>query len=214
MKGLLLKDFLTVRRKYGAARLIMDLAIVAALMIVLEGAGAVCVSLLLAPLEVASMTITLANCDEQWKWGRYAVALPVSKRQIVASRYAFGGIAAAAGFGAALLVNAVACWIFPDWSIGLCLLLAAASLVMSLLFLSLILPSNYWRGVNVGFAVMFVLIIAAVGLGLWLRATGVALLDIAAGHLELCAILIIAAVLALFGGSLALSTSLFRRRYA
>lgn len=214
MKGLLLKDFLTVRRKYGAVRLIMDLAIVAALMIVLEGAGAVCVSLLLAPLEVASMTITLANCDEQWKWGRYAVALPVSKRQIVASRYAFGGIAAAAGFGAALLVNAIACWIFPDWSIGLCLLLAAASLVMSLLFLSLILPSNYWRGVNAGFAVMFVLIIAAVGLGLWLRATGVALLDIAAGHLELCAILIIAAVLALFGGSLALSTSLFRRRYA
>ena len=31
MKGLLTKDFLTVKKKYGIARLIMDLAIIAAL---------------------------------------------------------------------------------------------------------------------------------------------------------------------------------------
>ena len=37
MKGLLTKDFLTVKKKYGIARLIMDLAIIAALMIILEG---------------------------------------------------------------------------------------------------------------------------------------------------------------------------------
>ena len=35
MKGLLTKDFLTVKKKYGIARLIMDLAIIAALMIIL-----------------------------------------------------------------------------------------------------------------------------------------------------------------------------------
>ena len=39
MKGLLTTDFLTVKKKYGIARLIMDLAIIAALMIILEGAG-------------------------------------------------------------------------------------------------------------------------------------------------------------------------------
>ena len=33
MKGLLTKDFLTVKKKYGIARLIMDFAIIAALMI-------------------------------------------------------------------------------------------------------------------------------------------------------------------------------------
>lgn len=91
MKGLLTKDFLTVKKKYGIARLIMDLAIIAALMIILEGAGSIYISFLLVPLEVASMLITLANSDEQWKWGKYAVALPLSKKQIVSSRYAFAG---------------------------------------------------------------------------------------------------------------------------
>ena len=43
MKGLLTKDFLTVKKKYGIARLIMDLAIIAALMIILEGAGSISV---------------------------------------------------------------------------------------------------------------------------------------------------------------------------
>lgn len=71
MKGLLTKDFLTVKKKYGIARLIMDLAIIAALMIILEGAGSIYISFLLVPLEVASMLITLANSDEQWKWGKY-----------------------------------------------------------------------------------------------------------------------------------------------
>ena len=41
MKGLLTKDFLTVKKKYGAARLVMDFAIIAALMIILEGAGSI-----------------------------------------------------------------------------------------------------------------------------------------------------------------------------
>ena len=82
MKGLLTKDFLTVKKKYGIARLIMDLAIIAALMIILEGAGSIYISFLLVPLEVASMLITLANSDEQWKWGKYAVALPLSKKQM------------------------------------------------------------------------------------------------------------------------------------
>ena len=52
MKGLLTKDFLTVKKKYGIARLIMDLAIIAALMIILEGAGSIYISFLLVPLEV------------------------------------------------------------------------------------------------------------------------------------------------------------------
>lgn len=85
----------------------MDLAIIAALMIILEGAGSIYISFLLVPLEVASMLITLANSDEQWKWGKYAVALPISKRQIVSSRYAFGGIAAIIGLCVALVVNTI-----------------------------------------------------------------------------------------------------------
>ena len=41
MKGLLIKDFLTIKKKYGVPRLIMDVAIIIALMIILEGTGAI-----------------------------------------------------------------------------------------------------------------------------------------------------------------------------
>ena len=36
MKGLLWKDCLTIRKKYGLPRLVLDLAILAALLVVLE----------------------------------------------------------------------------------------------------------------------------------------------------------------------------------
>lgn len=89
MKGLLWKDCLTIRKKYGLPRLVLDLAILAALLVVLEGTGALVVSLLLVPLEVTSMVISLTSFDETWKWDKYAAALPVSQAEIVKSRYAF-----------------------------------------------------------------------------------------------------------------------------
>ena len=36
MKGLLTKDFLTIKKKYGLPRVIMDIAIIIALMFILE----------------------------------------------------------------------------------------------------------------------------------------------------------------------------------
>lgn len=92
MKGLLTKDFLTIKKKYGLPRVIMDIAIIIALMFILEKSGTIYISFLLIPIEIMSMIISLTTCDEQWKWGKYAVSLPVSKKQIVCSRYACAGI--------------------------------------------------------------------------------------------------------------------------
>ncbi len=74
MKGLLTKDLLTIQKKYGMKRFFMDIAIIIALMIVLEGTGAIYISFLLIPLEASSMVISLTTCDEQWKWGKYAIS--------------------------------------------------------------------------------------------------------------------------------------------
>lgn len=41
MKGLLTKDFLTIRKKYGIPRVAMDIFIIVALMVVLKGTGAI-----------------------------------------------------------------------------------------------------------------------------------------------------------------------------
>lgn len=85
MKGLLIKDFLTIKKKYGAPRIAMDIAMIAALMVILHGTGAIYISFLLIPIEVMSMVMSLTTCDQQWKWGKYAVSLPVTKAQIVKS---------------------------------------------------------------------------------------------------------------------------------
>ena len=107
MKGLLWKDCLTIRKKYGLPRLVLDLAILAALLVVLE-APALVVSLLLVPLEVTSMVISLTSFDETWKWDKYAAALPVSQAEIVKSRYAFALLMALVGFVVALAANLIA----------------------------------------------------------------------------------------------------------
>ncbi len=97
MKGLFVKDLLTIRKKYGIARLFVDIAIMVALMFILEDKGALFISFLLIPLEIMSMVITLATCDEQWRWGKYAISLPVSKKQIVSGRYGFAVLMSVAG---------------------------------------------------------------------------------------------------------------------
>lgn len=47
MKGLLTKDFLTIKKKYGLPRVIMDIAIIIALMFILEKSGTIYISFLL-----------------------------------------------------------------------------------------------------------------------------------------------------------------------
>ena len=212
MKGLLTKDFLTVKKKYGIARLIMDLAIIAALMIILEGAGSIYISFLLVPLEVASMLITLANSDEQWKWGKYAVALPFSKKQIVSSRYAFAGIAAIIGLCVALAVNTISYFCFPAYQFGFYLFMSVASFCVVLLFLAFILPSNYWLGVNAGFAAMIVLVIVIVALGFWSKMTGDAIMWFVVDNFELCIGIFFTSVICLCVISYAISVSFFKRK--
>lgn len=214
MKGLMTKDFLTVKKKYGLTRLIMDFAIITALMIILEGAGAIYISFLLMPLEVASMLITLANSDEQWKWGKYAVALPVSKKQIVSSRYAFAGIAAIIGLCVSLIVNTISYFCFPTYRFGFYLFIAVASFCVVLLFLAFILPSNYWMGVNAGFAVMFIMIILLVVLGIWSKMTNNAIIGFIVDNFDLSMVIGFVSTIAIFALSYILSITLFQKKYA
>ena len=214
MKGLMTKDLLTVKKKYGLTRLIMDFAIITALMIILEGAGAIYISFLLVPLEVASMLITLANSDEQWKWGKYAVALPVSKKQIVSSRYAFAGIAAIIGLCVSLIVNTISYFCFPTYRFGFYLFIAVASFCVVLLFLAFILPSNYWMGVNAGFAVMLIMIILLVVLGIWSKMTNNAIIGFIVDNFDLSMVIGFVSTIAIFALSYILSITLFQKKYA
>lgn len=213
MKGLLTKDFLTIRKKYGFLRLILDLTLILALMIVLKHSASLYISLLLIPLEVASMLISLSNTDEVWKWSKYAVALPLSKNKIVGSRYVFGALASGIGLCVALAVNTVSCFCFPFYSFRFSLLLSLAAFCLALLFLALILPSNYWLGVNAGLATMFLLILLVLGSGFWSRAKNASILEFLPQHLDAALVLSFCGTVVLYALSYLLSVPLFKRAY-
>lgn len=165
MSGLLIKDFVSIRKKYGILRPVMDAAIAAVLMILMESNGAIIVALLLVPLEIMSLVLTLFSSDEEWKWNRYAIALPVTKREIVRNRYMFCGISLVVGFLFSLAVNSIAFLAFAQYPYIVYLIIAIMSAAMTALFLALMLPSSYTIGANAGGVVMIVMLVGAVVLG-------------------------------------------------
>lgn len=213
MKGLLTKDFLTIRKKYGIPRVAMDIFIIVALMVVLKGSGAICISFLLIPIEVMSMVMSLATCDQQWKWGKYAISLPVTKAQIVKSRYTFSVILSCVGFFVALMVNTVSYFCFPKYDYGFYLFVAAASFAVTLLFLSFVLPSNYSLGENAGFAVMIILVILLIILGVWSNMTGNAIMQFVVDNFDICLVIFFASAIVIYILSCLLSIRLFRKKY-
>ena len=217
MKGLFIKDFLTLRRKYGPVRIAMDVLLIAVLMIAFGANSAIWVSFVLVPIEAMTMCMTLTNCDEQWKWQKYAFALPVSRAQIVRARYLTAGALAGIGFAASLAVNAAAALAFSAYPPVLHLLLAAASLWLTLFALALVLPAGLSRGANAGFAAMFAVILALRVLfgaaGFSAQAAGSAL-AFAARHVEVALVLAICAVAAACALSYEISVRLLRRARA
>ena len=213
MKGLLTKDFLTIRKKYGIPRVAMDIFIIVALMVVLKGTGAIYISFLLIPIEVMSMVMSLATCDQQWKWGKYAISLPVTKAQIVKSRYTFSVILSCVGFIVALMVNTVSYFCFPKYDYGFYLFVAAASFAVTLLFLSFVLPSNYSLGENAGFAVMIILVILLIILGVWSNMTGNAIMQFVVDNFDICLVIFFASAIVIYILSCLLSIRLFRKKY-
>lgn len=213
MKGLLEKDFLTIQKKYGIGRIIMDIGIIIALMLVLGSSGAIYVSFLLIPIEIMSMVISLTTCDEQWKWGKYVVALPVSKTIIVRSRYVFALILSIIGFAVALIVNTVSFFCFPQFAYGFYVFISGASFVVTLLFLSFVLPSNYSFGVNAGFAVMFIAIIILVVLGIWTKVTNNAIMWFIVDNFETSVLIAFITVAVICIVSYLFSIKVFKRKY-
>lgn len=213
MKGLLAKDLLTIRKKYGITRVIMDVCIMAALMIFLKGTGTIYISFLLIPVEIISMIISLTTCDEQWKWGKYVVALPVSKTTIVKSRYIFAFIMACVGFIVALAVNLITYICFPQFAFGYYLFIPGVSFAITLLFLSFVLPSNYSLGVNAGFAVMFILVIILAILAIWTNVTDNSIMWFVVDNFELSIGIAFTLIIALAFGSYLLSKTFFNRKY-
>ena len=213
MKGLLTKDFLTLKKKYGIVRVIIDLAIIITPMIVLESAAPIYICFLLLPLEITSMIISLTTCDEEWRWDKFAISLPITKTSIVKSRYLLSGILSFIGLIISILVNTISYFCFPKYKYGFYLFIAFASFAVILLFLAFILPSTYSLGVNAGFAIMIVLLAILLVLGFWSKLTNNSIMWFVVDNFEFCTFIGFLSSIAIYILSYILSINFFKKKH-
>lgn len=103
MKGLLLKDFLNLK---GFGRILLVIVVLYAAVAVISGDISFITSLLM--VFCAMLPMTSIALDDQANWGAYAQCLPVSRRQVVLSKYLMVLITVLAAFAFSLVMALLA----------------------------------------------------------------------------------------------------------
>lgn len=158
MIGLVKKDFITFKKQKFST--IASIFIPLTLFLILwQSTGALLLGVLVLPFLTAFTPFTFRASDEQWKWDKYAISLPVSKKQIVASRYMSCCLISAVYFLLSLILNIGAYVWFQDHSISIHLASAFIGLGVSLFFVLLLLPTSYAKGLGVSMWILAVVVI-------------------------------------------------------
>lgn len=148
MNGLVKKDLITLKKQKLST--IVSLLIPLILFLIFwQGTGALLLGILAFPILAVFTPFTFRALDEQSKWDKYAISLPVSKKQIVASRYLSCCLISALYFLLSLVLNIGTYFWFQDHSISVHMASAFIGLGISLFFVFLLLPTNYTKGLGV-----------------------------------------------------------------
>jgi len=147
MKGLILKDFYNLSRQN---KIILAAVLFYVLLSVLDKDPAFFGGML--TLLVGMQTITALAYDEKSKWDRYALTMPVSRTNMVLSKYVLSGILLFISFAANLIFMIIA-GTEPIQS----LTIASVMMGIGLFFIFVILPVLFKFGVEKGrFIIMLV----------------------------------------------------------
>jgi len=163
MTGLLFKDLLNLRKysKTLAAVFLIWCAIYIPQGSVNFLAGMMCI--LTVMMAVGSMSY-----DESAKWDRYALAMPLTRRDLVLAKYLLALLLGVGGSLLALLIGFIASFFIPA-SIADLAMVTAVSLLLSLVYASIVLPFIYKLGVEKARLIMIVAFLVpyalVVGLG-------------------------------------------------
>lgn len=157
MKGLLLKDWYVIFKQGKVMFLFVLLYLILGALEENTFFGA------FAVLFLSLLPITVMGFDERSKWDRFAVTLPVTRKQLVLEKYLFSLIALGAGT-ALYLVFSIASSAFAHRTTDLAELLGvlAPMLSVSLIFSAVNFPMMFQLGVEKG-RLWFILIIALLG---------------------------------------------------
>lgn len=211
LKGLLLKDFLALKKT-----LIM-LAVFAVFYFALgmmSGDMSAMGGILI--LLCVMLPINSLSYDDYYKWDRYALTMPLSRRDLVTSKYVLLLILCSVTFA----VNVLSMGLFGDTTWLDAVLSSCAILSVGLLYAGFCLPFIYKYGVEKGRWALVLVAFAVFGLfalfSLNLRWGPVDLsqLDLSwfANHMELVSVLYFLIVVALFFASYLLSVRIFMKK--
>ena len=154
MKGLLMKDLLNLRQTIRVWALLLALFIV----IGFAQRSPIYITSMLTVM-VLLLPVNALAYDETCKWDAYALTMPVTRRDLVLSKY----LLALVGAGAMALLSAVCTLMMgaaPDEVFSTIGLLLAAGLCM----ISILLPLLFRFGVQKGRMVMIVVVLLPVAL--------------------------------------------------
>jgi len=140
MKGLILKDLYNLSKQYK----IVLILVVFYLVISLTNEDSSFFGGVVTILMVMQLVTAIAY-DEKSKWDRYALAMPISRTDLVLSKYLLGGILLAIAF-AANFIFGMASGSEPVET----LIISVAMTGVGLLFMFLILPFLFKFGVEKG----------------------------------------------------------------
>ncbi|WP_298030820.1 ABC-2 transporter permease [uncultured Dysosmobacter sp.] len=164
MKGLIQKDFYVMRERIRPVNYALIAFAALAVLTYFRSVGAMYVSLFL-PLILVGIPKTIMVYDTQCKWDKFAIALPATRKTIIASRYLFFTILAVVMSIISFALCVAAGLFFEELTLALCVKFSLAGFVIALFYGLLTIPTGYALGANGGsftmmLSVMLVLAIA------------------------------------------------------
>lgn len=143
MKGLMIKDFLTLKKSI-ATMLLMN----AFFLIFAYAGGDPSYAVSMTAIMFSMLTLTSMSYDQMTKWDRYALSTPVSRKEVVISKYLLAILLSTAS----VLLSFTASFflILPksDMSAQELMLVAYTVFAVSLVYISIVLPLIYKFGVE------------------------------------------------------------------
>lgn len=158
MKGLILKDFYIMRERIRPLNYILIALVALGVLIYFQSTGAMYVALFL-PLLLVGIPKTIQVYDTQCKWDKLAIALPVTRKRIIASRYLFFILIAVAMSIISFIFCAATGLFFEELTLALCVKFSIAGFAVALFYGFLTIPSSYAMGANGGSFTMFLSVI-------------------------------------------------------
>ena len=143
MNGLIKKDLLTIWKKNSSFSLLLMIGGIVLLVYRQSGVGIMMVSIFILPLFGSFEHFELSVADDKWKWDKYAIALPLTKSDIVRSRFYICGAVVLIMFILSLVLNIGAALVLNQFSLYVHIVFSVLGFLVGVLFMCIAIPCGY-----------------------------------------------------------------------